>query len=323
MSVRLRALARSNDPACEAAAGEELTRGGTAIDAVLAGYFAAAGSYPGVLLGHVTVLLGGTGSGDRAFDGRVRQPGKNAKRPRGTLPGETPPTAARVGVPSSVPALAVALGYGASATLGRLVQPGVALARERGAEKRAAVLTRVGEVGALALSEPEVSRALVRAFGAPSGGLLTPADFARPEGLDVAAEREESGQKPRLQAPWAGSAKAPLTRGVAVSAVDVTGSFVAAVFDCQPEAAFVEELELSAPLVATPTLRGVPRVAPGTTLPAAAPVWIEYDSFGAPLELWIAPSAARPAEPEHRALGIRRNNAARTVEAVERAAQST
>jgi gamma-glutamyltranspeptidase/glutathione hydrolase len=78
VSVRLRALARSNDPVCEAAAGVELAKGGTAIDAVLAGYFAAAGAYPGVLLGPVTLLLGGTGSGDRAFDGRVGQPGKNA-----------------------------------------------------------------------------------------------------------------------------------------------------------------------------------------------------------------------------------------------------
>ena len=97
MSVRLRALARSNDPLCEAAAGEELAKGGSAVDAVLSGYFAAAGAYPGVLLGPVTLLIGGTGSGDRAFDGRVRQPGKNAKRPRGTLPGEEPPLAARVG----------------------------------------------------------------------------------------------------------------------------------------------------------------------------------------------------------------------------------
>ncbi len=174
MSLRLRALARSNDPLCEAAAGEELARGGSAIDAVLAGYFAAAGAYPGVLLGPVTLLLGGTGSGDRAFDGRVRQPGRNAKRPRGTLPGQEPPLAARVGVPCSVPALAVAVGYGAQATLRRLVQPGLVLARERGAERRAGVLARVGEVGALAFSEPELSRALVRAFGAPNDGLVTP-----------------------------------------------------------------------------------------------------------------------------------------------------
>jgi hypothetical protein len=313
VSPRLRALARSNDPACEAAAGVELARGGSAIDAVVAGYFAAAGAYPGVLLGPVALLLGGTGSGDRAFDGRVRQPGKNAKRPRGTLPGEEPPQAARVGVPCSVPALAVALGYGAQATLGRLVQAGAALARERGAERRAAVLTRIGEVGALAFSEPELSRALVRAFGAPHGGLLTPADFTRPEGLDVPALRRDE----LLAVPWSTEATSAFVRGVTVSAVDVGGMFVSAAFECQPEALYVEELELSAPLLAVPTLRGVPRLAPGAAIPAAAPLWISYDALGSAHELWTAPSARSIQEPQARRLGIRRHSPTRTVEAVD------
>jgi hypothetical protein len=317
VSFRLRALARSNDPICEAAAGEELAKGSTAIDAVLAGYFAAAGAYPGVLLGPVTLLLGGTGSGDRAFDGRVRQPGKNAKRPRGTLPGEEPPSASRVGVPCSVPALAVAAGYGAQATLGRLVQPGVALARERGAARRASVLSRVGEVGALAFSEPELSRALVRAFGAPNGGLVTPADFAHPEGLDVPAALDEQGMAALLVAPWAKQATNAFVRGATVSAIDVNGMFVAAAFECQPEALYVEELELSAPLMAAPTLRGVPRVAPSSPLPAAAAIWISYDAAGSPHELWTAPGAAHVAEPGQRKLGIRRHGATRTVEGLE------
>lgn len=317
MSGRLRSLARSNDPVSEAAAAEELVRGGTAIDAVVAGYFAAAGAYPGVLLGPVTLLLGGTGTGDRAFDGRVRQPGKNAKRPRGTLEGVEPPAAARVGVPASVPALAVALGYGAQATLRRLVEPGVALARERGAIQRAAVLARVGEVGALAFSEPELSRALVRAFGAPSGGSITPADFSQPEGLDVPASRVAPSGAPMLTAPWAMAATGPFVRGTTVSAIDIHGILVAAAFECQPEALYVEELELSAPLLASPTLRGVPRVAPGTPLPAAAPLWINYDASGSPHEIWGAPSATFVAESGVRRLGMRRHLATRTVEPLE------
>lgn len=317
MSPRLRSLARSSDPVCEVVAAEEIARGTTALDAVLAGYFAAAGAYPGVLLGPVTLLLGGTGTGDRAFDGRVRQPGKNAKRPRGTLPGEEPPKAARVGVPYSVPALAVAASYGASASLSRLVQPGVALARERGAERRAGVLERVGEVGALAFSEPELSRALVRAFGAPNGGLVTPGDFAKPSGLDVAALRGDVGGGPALTAPWAADGAPPFARGVCVSAIDVNGMFVAAAFECQPEALYVEELELSAPLVAQPTLRGVPRLAPGAALPAPAPIWISYDAMGSANALWTAPAASAVAQAQTRRIGIRRNGATRTVEAIE------
>jgi gamma-glutamyltranspeptidase/glutathione hydrolase len=316
--LRLRALARSNDPACEAAAGELLAAGATAIDAVLAGYFAAAGAYPAVLLGPVTLLLGGTGSGDRAFDGRVRQPGKNAKRPRGTLPGEEPPAAARVGAPWSVPALAVAAGYGAQSSLGRLVQAGIALARERGAERRAAVLSRVGQVGALAFSEPEVSRALVRAFGAPMGGALTPADFARPEALDVPAVRSDGPAAPRLSAPWANEATAPFVRGTVVVAVDVNGLFVAAAFEAQPEALYVEELELSAPMLATPTLRGVPRALPSAPITAPAPLWIDYDQAGSAHELWAAPGARSVDEAGTIRIGIRRDSAKRTVEALDR-----
>ncbi len=317
MSLRLRALARSTDPLCEAAAAEELTKAGSAIDAVVAGYFAAAGAYPGVLLGSVSLLLGGTGTGDRAFDGRVRQPGKNAKRPRGTLPGALPPKAAYVGVPYSVPALAVSLGYGAHATLNRLVQHGVALAKEHGADQRAAVLKRVGEVGALAFSEPELSRALVRAFGAPNGGLVTPADFAKPEGLDVGAARVEQGGARQLVVPWADEAKAPFTRGVCVSAVDVNGLFAAVAFESQPEALYVEELELSAPMVAQPTLRGVPRLAPGTPLPAPAPMWITYDTASSAHEVWVSPGSVVAGSSGARRMGIRRSATARTVEALE------
>jgi gamma-glutamyltranspeptidase/glutathione hydrolase len=291
-----------------------LAAGATAIDAVVSGYFAAAGAFPGVLLGSVTLLVGGTGSGDRAFDGRVRQPGKNAKRPRGTLPGEEPPLAARVGAPCSVPALAVALGYGAQSSLARLVQSGVAMARERGAERRAAVLSRVGEVGALAFSEPELSRALVRAFGAPNGGALTQADVARPEGLDVPALRRDA----RLSAPWASETPAPFVRGTVVTAVDVNGVFVAAAFDAQPEAAYVEELELSAPLLATPTMRGVTRAAPGSPIAAPAPLWIDYDASGSAYEIWASPTANRVDESGPSRLGIRRDGAKRTVQAVER-----
>ena len=314
MSVRLRALSRSNDPHCDAAAAAELARGGSAIDAVLSGYFAAAGAYPGVLLGPVTLLLGGVGSGDRAFDGRVRQPGRNAKRPRGSLQGQTPPQAARVGVPCSVPALAVALGYGAQSTLARLVQPGVTLAKERGAERRARVLTRVGEVGALALSEPELSLALVRAFGAPHGGAITPSDFAVPAGLDIAAQRLERERTLLLVAPWAATASSSLQRGVAVCAVDVSGLFAAAVLEAEPAGIPVEELELVAPLVASPTLRGVPRVAPGTPLPSAAPIAIELDASGAPAAVWCTPMNAQPGA---HGFGIRRQSTTRTVEAVD------
>ena len=72
--MRLRALAISNDPIAEEAALAQLSQGGSAVGAVLAGFFAAAGGYSGVLLSPLTVLVAGIGTGGRAFDGRLRQP---------------------------------------------------------------------------------------------------------------------------------------------------------------------------------------------------------------------------------------------------------
>jgi hypothetical protein len=120
-----------------------------------------------------------------------------------------------------------------------------------------------------------------------------------------------------LAAPWAEQAVTAFVRGVTVSAIDVNGLLTAAAFECQPEALYVEELELSAPLLAAPTLRGVPRVAPGSAIPAAAPIWISYDAAGSPYELWAAPTAKGVDEPGVRRLGIRRHSASRTVEALD------
>ena len=61
---------------------------GSALGAVTAGFFAAAGAHFGVLLSPVTVLAAGGGIGACAFDGRCRQPGTGTKRPRDLKDGE-------------------------------------------------------------------------------------------------------------------------------------------------------------------------------------------------------------------------------------------
>ena len=66
-----------------AEAMESLLPKANAVDLVIGGVFAAAALEPSVLLGPVQVLLGGVGSGLRAIDGRTRQPGLGAPRPRG------------------------------------------------------------------------------------------------------------------------------------------------------------------------------------------------------------------------------------------------
>src|SRR5580658_713944 len=99
MSPRLpRAAACASESHVLDAARAALVRG-HAVDAVVAGVFAAAARSPSVLLGPVQLLVGGAGTGLHAVDGRVQQPGKGLPRPRGFAPGEDVPRAARAGVP--------------------------------------------------------------------------------------------------------------------------------------------------------------------------------------------------------------------------------
>jgi hypothetical protein len=101
-------------------------------------------------------------------------------------------------------------------------------------------------------------------------------------------------------------------------AVDVSGSLAALSFEAEPEAAELDELQLSVPLLAVPTLRGVARVAPGTPLPSPAPLWLELDAAGGASSVWCSPSAALAAQVGASGFGVRRSNSTRTVEAVER-----
>ena len=89
--------------------GRALLSRGNAVDSVAGAVFAAGALYPSVLLGPVQLLLGGAGAGLRAIDGRPRQPGLGNPRPRGFLPSEAVPPAARVGVPALPAALLAAV----------------------------------------------------------------------------------------------------------------------------------------------------------------------------------------------------------------------
>ena len=118
MTLRTPRAAVASSPEVEAAAAEVLRRG-NAVDAVVAGVFAACAGSPGVLLGPVQLLVGGAGAGLQAFDGRVRQPGIGAPRPRGLLASEEVPLAARVGVPWLLATLSAAIATAGSARSAR------------------------------------------------------------------------------------------------------------------------------------------------------------------------------------------------------------
>ncbi len=213
--MRLRALAISNDSDrrrssdCSTRSRRLRCRRGAG------GLFAAAGGYSGVLLSPLTILVAGIGTGGRAFDGRLRQPGLGTKRPRGFLPDEPVPVAARVAVPGGIAAAAVANAYDGAKSLGSLVKHGILRAERAGADARAEVLGRVRSAGQVALSEQSFMRPFLRLAGPSEGGLITQSDFAN------VSDVESRGQhSPRCRFRLSGSAlvRSGVARAVAARA---------------------------------------------------------------------------------------------------------
>jgi hypothetical protein len=287
-------LAVASEPVAAEAAQAYLQAGGDAIGAVASGFFAAAGQSPGVLLGPLALLIAQVGAGFRAFDGRQRQPGLELRRPRGLGAEEQAPLAARVGVPSGIAALLVALRYGHQASLGRVLAQGITLAKQTDSLRRAAVLEQIQRLGAAALAAPAISRPLVHLAGPSEGGNLCIADLAAIPEIDHPARSLDHLRV----APWDSERPPPdrvsedawndqLLRQQGICARDVRGGLAALCYDRAGSGLTVEELELILPLNAVPARRGITRVPPGTFLPAPTPLTIEVSPTGIPVAATI------------------------------------
>lgn len=282
----------ASDPVAFDAAEELALSGASPLSCVLAGYFAAAGAWPGVLLGPMSLLIHSFGA-DRAMDGRVRQPGLEQKRPRGYLPSQDVPDAARVGVPTGVTAALVALGYDRERRIAAILKAGIAHARRLEQLPRLRVLERISSAGAGAFSDPALSRPLLHAGGPSQGGSLSPADFKAVPAVDYAAVRVAlGGGAERLVVPWADE-QAP-TPGVAfVGAIGRDGSAAVLCYRRVESGLDIPELGLLAPLCAVPVRRGVSRIRPGSALPEPAPIQICLTKEGRVQEVREA-AAERP-----------------------------
>lgn len=273
----IRAIAAAaTDSVVAAAAQTTLEEGGGAVDAVIAGWFAAAGGSPGVLFAPLTLVLAGAGAGARAFDGRSVQPGLGAPRPRGFVRDDDIPPGARVAVPRSLAAIALAHGIRGRVDLGTLSRVGVARAEEVGAKQRAALLRSVGRAAALVLRSREVSRAFFAAGGPVVGGIVTEQDLeaVMPAEVDALVAAAGDGRIATL-IPWELPDRS--ARGAdAIVAVDGRG-LVAALAYSSPraqDAIALPGLECSAAPDADPVRRGVTRLSPGTPLLAASPIGV-------------------------------------------------
>ncbi|MFO0680219.1 MAG: hypothetical protein U0169_27095 [Polyangiaceae bacterium] len=252
---------------------------GNAADAVARAIFAHAGADPSVLLGPVQILVGGTGAGLRAIDGRSRQPGLGADRPRGFVDGEKIPDAAFVAVPALPGALAILVASFGSSTFAQAAS--AATERAKGLSKeRHAFFTTFARRGPSYLSDATIADELVASAGKIAGGLLTKEDLdaVRPE--VTTARTTVRAPRSFASVPWGfetvsgDDAPAPLdaSRVEIVAATDVFGLVVIAAYEVGREGLSVDALGLVAPRGAEPVRRGTPRVRPGDVRPSAAPI---------------------------------------------------
>lgn len=291
--MRARSAVLASEAIAEQAALDHLTNGGGALGAVLAGFFAAAGARPGVLLGPMSALVAGVGQGARAFDGRLRQPGLGTKRPRGFLSADEVPNAARVATPGAPMAAIIAHAY-AGDSLRTVIAPGVQAAIRAGAERRAHFLDRLAQVGAAALNEPSFKRALVQVGGTSEGGVLTPSDLETTDNVDQPAQERVAGDATWVESPWAnGAPESCGDRGAGICAADIHGVIAALTYRISDVGTLVPDLELIAPHAAVPVMRGVPRVAPGSRITAPAPMALRLDERARPTELLLEPESSR------------------------------
>jgi hypothetical protein len=262
----VRAAVASN-PDVARVVSEALIRG-NAVDAVVAGVFAAAALDASVLLGPVQILIGGAGAGARAIDGRALQPGRGLARPRGFRNEDPVPPAAWIATPVLPAALVAALPLAGGGSLSRALGPALEISKKTSAERRE-VLSRIARRGARAMCERPISEELVAAAGRSVGGLLTEADLEEASPIAAACEK---GEGELLVPPWRTSDESDASHVEVVVAADARGLVCVACYEAGRDGLPVDALGLIAPLLAVPVRRGETRERPGTRRPAAGPI---------------------------------------------------
>jgi hypothetical protein len=297
-----RSAALGTEPLAREAAERALAERGSAVDAVLAGFFAAAGASAGTLFAPAVMLVAGTGAGARAYDGRARQPGTGAARPRGFLSAADVPDAARAAVPGSIGMAMRAHAQRGRLGFGALLKESIAVAKELGATGRVRLLQQIGRQGSAALERTDIARALLGAAGLSCFGLVTEEDLAAATGNEQPAKHanlsppEGEGDPVRVSIlPFASPSVAPSGLGNAelLLAVDSWGLVAALAYHPDLEArCLVPELEVALPPVAVPVMRGKTRLAPGTPMPI--PCSLAAIDAGASLRVVLATPGVTP-----------------------------
>jgi gamma-glutamyltranspeptidase/glutathione hydrolase len=272
----------------------EALKRGNAADAVVTGVFVAAAVHPAVLLGPFQLLAGGGGVGPLALDGRLRQPGLGVPRPRGFVPAEPVPGAARVAVPTLPAALAASLGALGHFTLRRALGPAIEHAVGV-STARAEVLEALARRGPTALWDHPLAGELFDVAGRANGGLLTREDLATVRPALVRCQVGGRGPS-TLRTPWTEGDSPDSSFVQVLAAADAKGMVVIGCYENALEGLAIPALGLVAPSRAHPVMRGKRRLQPGVALPSASPIALHWSGGRVDLALGVA----RDSEAERR-----------------------
>ncbi len=256
---------------------------GTAVDGLCAGILALAATHPSVLLGAGTILLGGMGEGQLAIDGRARQPGLGAQRPRGFTDGQPIPDGARVAAPTLPSAIVLAHAGRGERTLTHLSRIALASASQSASvpANRGESIRAFGREGSNFLRGGGIRSALLAATARSRGGMLTEGDLDGAHGEVVAARTMERGKRSFSIAPWCVldggldgglGADAPSEPLSVIVVADARGALAIAVVLVPALGISLDETGLIAPLLASPVMRGVTREAPASIIAVPAPI---------------------------------------------------
>jgi gamma-glutamyltranspeptidase/glutathione hydrolase len=270
------ALLATNKEAQEVGA-TALASGASALGAALTAYFYLAGKDRSLLFAPLSLLVGGVGSGVFAYDGRCRQPGKGAKRPRGFVSLEDVVPAAHAAAPGSLAAISLAIAFHPGTTLAPCVKVGAQVAKAEGALKRAQLLEAIGSRGATTLQSNSVKKSFLADFGPIEGGGITSDDLSPPEHVNLPAVESPEG----WSLPWRTAPDGePVGRLDSIVAIDARGLTVALTVECPERRLNLEDFEVALPAIAEPVMRGVSRLAPGSPLLTFADLRLGKDESG-------------------------------------------
>ncbi len=264
----MKSIAVATQPGVAAAANAVIVRG-NAVDAVCAGVLAASALDASVLFGPLHVLVAGPGLGLRCIDGRLREPGKSAPRPRGFVSDDEVPKSARIAVPALPAAIATALSMFGKSKPAAVASPALdSLDRKH---PRRALIAALARGGPSVLAQDPFAEPIIAAAGRMAGGTMTVDDLREVRAPAVACDTSRGV----ALAPFAIEEARERACHV-VCAVDGRGGVAAACYETTMDGVEIDALGIVAPLRADPVMRGKRRTDPGAPLACASGILLAH-----------------------------------------------